>query len=88
MNPFVRDSYKKDALYSVISWITLLPLYFIFNDHGIQDIITKVAILGLFAMSLNILVGYLGLIAFGHATFFAAGAYTLGLFLQSDFINN
>ena len=87
MNPFIRDSYKKDAFYSVISWITLLSLYFIFNDHGIQDIITKVAILGLFAMSLNILVGYLGLIAFGHATFFAAGAYTLGLFLQSDFVN-
>ncbi|MBT7077148.1 MAG: branched-chain amino acid ABC transporter permease, partial [Pelagibacterales bacterium] len=43
---------------------------------------------GLFAMSLNILIGYLGLIAFGHAAFFASGAYTLGLFLQSDFVLN
>ncbi|PPR29543.1 MAG: hypothetical protein CFH31_00401 [Alphaproteobacteria bacterium MarineAlpha9_Bin1] len=86
MNVSIKDSFKKDAIYSVVSWIALLSLYFIFNDHGIQDIITKVAILGLFAMSLNILIGYLGLIAFGHATFFAAGAYTLGLFLQSDFI--
>ena len=39
-------------------------------------------------MSLNILIGYLGLIAFGHAAFFASGAYTLGLFLQSDFVLN
>ena len=39
-------------------------------------------------MSLNILIGYLGLIAFGHAAFFASGAYTLGLFLQSDFVSN
>jgi len=39
-------------------------------------------------MSLNILIGYLGLVAFGHAAFFAAGAYTLGLFLQSSVVNN
>ena len=62
--------------------------YFIFPDPGIHDIIQKVFILGLFAMSLNILIGYLGLIAFGHAAFFASGAYTLGLFLQSDFVSN
>ena len=39
-------------------------------------------------MSLNILIGYLGLVAFGHAAFFASGAYTLGLFLQSSIVSN
>jgi branched-chain amino acid transport system permease protein len=66
----------------------LIIFYYILPDPGIHDIIQKVFILGLFAMSLNILIGYLGLIAFGHAAFFASGAYTLGLFLQSDFVLN
>src|SRR5262249_32837928 len=35
------------------------------------------------AMSLNLLIGYTGLVSFGHAMFFAAGAYAFGLAMQS-----
>ena len=38
---------------------------------------------GLLAMSLNLLIGYAGLVSFGHAMFFASGAYTFGLAMQS-----
>ena len=81
-----KDTFYRDACLALLSWISLVVIFFVIPDPGIHDIIQKVFILGLFALSLNILIGYLGLIAFGHAAFFAAGAYTLGLFLQSDFI--
>ncbi|MDG2000871.1 MAG: branched-chain amino acid ABC transporter permease [Alphaproteobacteria bacterium] len=83
-----KDNFERDAFIGLIVWIFLLIFYFVIPSPGIHDIIQKVFILGLFAMSLNILIGYLGLVAFGHATFFAAGAYTLGLFLQSSIVNN
>jgi branched-chain amino acid transport system permease protein len=37
---------------------------------------------GLFATSLNLLVGYTGMISFGHGMFFGLGAYGFGLILQ------
>ena len=83
-----KDNFQRDIFLGLLVWLILIIFYFIFPDPGIHDIIQKVFILGLFAMSLNILIGYLGLIAFGHAAFFASGAYTLGLFLQSDFVLN
>ena len=83
-----KDNFQRDIFLGLLVWLILIIFYFIFPDPGIHDIIQKVFILGLFAMSLNILIGYLGLIAFGHAAFFASGAYTLGLFLQSDFVSN
>jgi len=42
-------------------------------------LLTKSLILGLFAMSLNVLMGYTGLGSFGHALYFGVGAYTAAL---------
>ena len=83
-----KDDFKRDAFIGLIAWIFLLIFFFVIPSPGIHDIIQKVFILGLFALSLNILIGYLGLVAFGHAAFFASGAYTLGLFLQSSIVSN
>jgi branched-chain amino acid transport system permease protein len=38
---------------------------------------------GLLSMSLNLLVGLTGLVSFGHAAYFATGAYAFGLLMQS-----
>jgi len=43
---------------------------------------TDVAIWALFAISLNLLVGYTGLVSFGHAAYFGIGAYTCGLLMK------
>ena len=83
---FKKDNFYRDATLACLSWLLLIIIYFLIPDPGIHDIIQKVFILGLFALSLNILIGYLGMVAFGHAAFFATGAYTLGLFLQSNII--
>jgi branched-chain amino acid transport system permease protein len=43
---------------------------------------TDVAILALFAVSLNLLLGYTGLVSFGHAAYFAIGAYGCGILMK------
>jgi branched-chain amino acid transport system permease protein len=43
---------------------------------------TDIAILALFAVSLNLLLGYTGLVSFGHAAYFGVGAYTTGILMK------
>lgn len=43
--------------------------------------ITEVLILGIFALSLDLLVGYTGVVSFGHALFFGLGSYVSALTL-------
>ena len=40
---------------------------------------SQIAITALFALSLDLIVGYSGLVSLGHAAFFGFGAYTAGL---------
>lgn len=49
-----------------------------FPGYG-TTLATQVLIMGLLAMSLDVLIGYTGLVSFGHATFFGVGAYTAAL---------
>jgi len=43
------------------------------------ELVTKIMIMAIFALSLDLLVGYTGLVSFGHAAYFGVGAYTLAL---------
>lgn len=43
------------------------------------QLFAKIMIMAVFAMSLDLLVGFTGLVSFGHAAFFGLGAYTLWL---------
>ena len=46
-------------------------------------ILNEIAILGLFALSLDLLLGYAGVISLGHAAFFGVGAYCAGLLAKA-----
>ena len=46
---------------------------------GQHLILTEIAILALFALSLDLILGYAGIISLGHAAFFGFGAYCAGL---------
>ncbi len=59
--------------------VATVPLW---ANPGLEFIIGLVLIQALFAMSWNILFGYAGLASFGHAGFFAMGAYTTGALLR------
>ncbi len=43
---------------------------------------TEMIIMGLFAMSLNLILGFGGMVSFGHAAFFGVGAYTVALLMK------
>lgn len=59
----------------------VLPL--VTSSRLLLDLIIHIAILGLFATSLNLLIGFTGLVSFGHAMFYASGAYGFGLLMQT-----
>lgn len=48
----------------------------------VMDFVIRLAAFGVFATSLNILIGYGGMVSFGHSMFFGAGAYVFGLLMQ------
>jgi branched-chain amino acid transport system permease protein len=61
----------------VVFWLaTLLPFYF-FPSY--LSLASQVAIAALFALSLDLILGYAGIVSLGHAAFFGMGAYTAGL---------
>lgn len=53
---------------------------------GWHLILTQAAILGLFALSLDLILGYAGILSLGHAAFFGLGAYTAGLLAANGII--
>ena len=57
----------------------LLPLAAYFVLPGYLVLISQIMIVGLFAISLDLILGYAGVVSLGHAAFFGLGAYTAGL---------
>jgi len=53
---------------------------------GRHLILTETAIWGLFALSLDLILGYAGIISLGHAAFFGVGAYAAGLLAKHEII--
>ena len=70
----------------------LLVLIVLPNFFGAptQSLITKVLIYALFAVSLDIVMGYTGMRSFGHAAFFGMGGYVVGMLtsMQLDINGN
>lgn len=58
--------------------LALIALPLVLKPYGLS-LLTQILIFGLFAMSLDLLVGYTGLISFNHASFFGVGAYTAAI---------
>jgi len=50
----------------------------VFSGHYGITVLTEIAIFCIFALSIDFLVGYTGLITLGHAGFMGVGAYTAG----------
>lgn len=58
-------------------WLLPVAAYFLFPGYLV--LISQIMIIGLFAMSLDLILGYAGVVSLGHAAFFGLGAYTAGL---------
>jgi branched-chain amino acid transport system permease protein len=63
---------------AIAALIVVLPLA-LSGQPYYSGLAAYAVILAIFGLSINLTVGYLGLISFGHAAFFGLGAYTAGL---------
>jgi len=66
--------------WEALPWLAAAGAFFAFPNYlafGTQLVITI-----LFALSLDLVLGYAGIITLGHAAFFGAGAYTVGMLAQ------
>lgn len=67
---------RRTALLEVVFWLALASCYFFLPQK--LPLLTQMLIVGLFAVSLDLALGYAGILTVGHAAFFGAGAYTAG----------
>jgi branched-chain amino acid transport system permease protein len=61
-------------------WACLLCLPFLWPSHAL--LISEITVIALFAMSLDLILGYSGIVSLGHAAFFGMGAYSAALFAK------
>jgi len=69
----------------VVFWIVVLACAFLFPSRYL--IMTDIVRLALFALSLDLILGYAGIVSLGHAAFFGVGAYGAGLLALHGIIN-
>jgi branched-chain amino acid transport system permease protein len=63
--------------FEALPWLMTIAAYFVFPDYlalGAQILATI-----LFALSLDLVMGYAGIVTLGHAAFFGTGAYAAGI---------
>lgn len=63
-----------------VFWLVPVAGYFLFPDN--LALLSQIAIAALFALSLDLILGYAGIVSLGHAAFFGLGAYAVGLMAQ------
>jgi branched-chain amino acid transport system permease protein len=68
---------------SLLVWVLLLTMpYWLPAIGGYVELGSRVVVLGLAATALNFLLGYTGVLSFGHAAYFGLGAYGAGMTLR------
>jgi branched-chain amino acid transport system permease protein len=58
-------------------WLLPVLAYFVFPENLV--LLAQIAITALFCLSLDLILGYAGIVSLGHAAFFGVGAYAAGL---------
>src|SRR5215470_4745249 len=61
----------------IVFWLLPIVAYFVLPKYLVLG--SQILITGLFAVSLDLILGYAGIVSLGHAAFFGLGAYTAGL---------
>jgi branched-chain amino acid transport system permease protein len=70
---------RRLALAAIVLAVAALALLPLFGEKFTVQTFTKIMIMAILAMSLDLLLGYTGLVSFGHAAFYGAAAYALAL---------
>jgi len=75
LTPLRRASRWQPAEY--VFWLLPFAAWFLFPDDLV--LLSQIAITALFCLSLDLILGYAGIVSLGHAAFFGLGAYAAGL---------
>jgi branched-chain amino acid transport system permease protein len=81
------NSNRKNYLWGIIAIAALVILPFVLITLGNKGeywiwVITEMIIMALFAASLNLILGFGGMVSFGHSAFYGMGAYTVALLVK------
>jgi branched-chain amino acid transport system permease protein len=66
--------------WEVALWLLAFASPWVFSSHALM--INEIVIFALFAISLDLILGYTGIVSLGHAAFFGMGAYAAALFAK------
>ena len=72
---------KKQVIIQYIVIVAILSILPFLVPEYLLSMLSKVYIFAIFAMSLNLVLGYTGLISLGHAAYLGVGGYTFGIFM-------
>jgi branched-chain amino acid transport system permease protein len=77
--------YMKDNRMSaivIVAGLFLFILPFAYESRDLFILLTQVFVFSIFAMSYDLLLGFTGIVSFGHAMFFGIGAYSIGIVMK------
>lgn len=60
-----------------VFWLAAIAAFFVFPQDRVLG--SQILITGMFAVSLDLILGYAGIVSLGHAAYFGIGAYTAGI---------
>ena len=66
--------------WEIVLWLAIWAVPVFFSQHA--ALVNEIAILALFALSLDLILGYAGIVSLGHAAYFGIGAYGAALFAK------
>ena len=74
---------NRDTRQALVLWLILLTApFWLPLIGGYTSLAARVLVFALAAMALNMLLGFTGVLSFGHAAYFGLGAYGTGLMLK------
>lgn len=81
----LSDAQRKYLGIAVVGLLAVLPLTsgWLIESSTVELLIVRILIWGLFALALDFIMGYTGLVSLGHALFWGLGAYVAGTVLMN-----
>ena len=85
-NPMGTGNRQGDRIATAIVWILLIGMPFWMPlVGGYTELAIRIVVMGLAAMSLNFLLGFTGVLSFGHAAYFGLGGYGVAMTIKYIF---
>jgi len=72
---------RKSAFAQYIAIVAILFVLPLLAPECLRSMLSKIYIFAMFAMGLNLVLGYTGLISLGHAAYLGVGGYTVGILM-------